>query len=132
MRDGFRLDKRIWRDRAIELLRSMNSEILRLVEHEHVVGNEEKTSGGAFSRVIDTRIAPAVNVSDALGHDRERDFLVGVHRCTQSREIDGDRIDRLRLERASISYDRPLLARPSNLGRGKRTVLSAVHAQPSR
>src|SRR6516162_11842137 len=97
MRNGFRLDKRIWRDRTIELLWSMNSEILRLVEHERVVGNEEKTFGGAFGRVMNTRIAPAVNVSDVLGYDRKRDFLVGVHRCTQSREINGDRIDRLQL-----------------------------------
>ena len=77
MRDGFRLDERVWRDRPIELMRRMNSESSCLVEHECVVGNEEKTSAGTFRRVINTRVAPIINPSDAFGYDRERDFLVG-------------------------------------------------------
>src|SRR6516225_9565330 len=117
MRDGFRLDEREWRDRAIELMRRMNSETLGLVDHERVIGNEEKTSDAGFDRVINTRKAPTANASYALGYDRKRNLLVGVHRRTQSREIDSDRIDRLRLDRDSISRPRAYLVRSSKTRR---------------
>src|SRR5438105_6781931 len=128
MRDSFRLDERIWRDRAIELMRAMNSEILRLVEHERVVGNKEKTRGRTFRWVINTRIAPAINTSDAFGHDRERNFLVGIHRSTQSRKIDDDTIACLRLKRGWISRCWLCRIGPLRGGSGPCTV----HTQPSR
>src|SRR5690242_14989921 len=130
MCDGFRLDEGIWRDRAIELMLAMNSEILRLVEHERVIGNEEKTSVGMFGRIINAPIAPAINESDTLGYGRKRNLLVGVHRRTQSRKIDDDGIDCLRLEGDSISRCRPRRIGPL---RGRRwRGQCAVHAQPSR
>src|SRR5690348_5399100 len=100
MRDGFRLDERIWRDRAIKLMRAMNSEILRLVEHERVIGNEVKASARVFCRIMNTRIGTAINASDALGYDRKRNFLVGVHWCTQSGKIDDDGTDCVGLKTA--------------------------------
>src|SRR5262245_41339308 len=106
MRDSFRLDEGIWHDRAVELMRAMNSEILRLVEHERVIGNEVKASARTFRRVISTRIAPAIKAGDAFGYDRKRNLLVGVQRRTQSGKMDNDGPDCLELKRASTGRRR--------------------------
>ena len=127
MRDSFRLNERIWCDRAIELMRAMYPEVLCLVEQERVIRNEVKTSARTFRHVKNTRIAPAINAGDALGYDRKRSFLVGVHRRTQSGKIDNDGTDCLELKRASTGRQ----IRSALRGRRRRCPY-IVHAQPSR
>src|SRR5438552_3801332 len=91
MSDDFGLDEGIWHHGAIKLMRRNNSEIPRLVAHEGVAGNEKEAGGDMYLRIIFTRELTAVKASDAFGHLRERDFLVGVHPSAQLGEMDGHR-----------------------------------------
>jgi hypothetical protein len=107
MRDGFRLGERIWRHGSIKLARRMNTKSSRLIEHERVVRNKEKTSSRARDRVAISCVSVAVDASDALGDRGQRNFLVGVHRRAQSTEINGDRIDCLLIEGSFVNTGRP-------------------------
>jgi hypothetical protein len=79
-------------------------------------------------RIEDTGIPITAKPSDAFGDRGQRYFFVGIHRCAQPREMDGDRSDLLRMGRDSTDGGRP---RASNVLKEGRKF-GAVHAQPSR
>src|SRR5438552_475766 len=79
-----------------------------------------------LGRVANTRILIIVKASDAFGHNGQRNSLVGVHRRTQSGEIDNDRVDCLRIAGYSTNRRWPPLIRSSE------TMRYIAHAQPSR
>src|SRR4051794_39634289 len=106
MGDGFCLGERIWRHGSIKLARRMNTKSSRLIEHECVVRNKEKTPGRAGDRVAISCVSVAVHASEAFGDRAQCKFLVGVHGRAKSTEINGDRIDCLLTGGSFVNTDR--------------------------
>src|ERR1700741_3154050 len=94
-------------NRVIKPVGRVDAKIPRLVEHECVVWSEEEISGRMLVRIEDTGIPITAKPSDAFGDRGQRYFFVGIHRCAQPREMDGDRSDLLRMGRDSTDGGRP-------------------------